>query len=294
MSVKKIVCLLLALVCCIPSLAYAARYRCVDIYDGTVSTDGVIFSAGDKITGGRGISLEIIYVDANGKQIDTGKGTIKSVEINGRKCGDWVFSGSSAMVLQIGNLIQGSFAFTMKPAYAAPDSEGYYKIFSDTYSGYIENKESSQGKKVKFSGRITESADGVCYVAVGDDAILAITAGENADIAAAVGDNVQCMGEVTDYALYNGVDVPIITCTEAKKLEYKPLSKDDTGEDVLKMKERMRELGYFLKDSKLSDSYNDTCVERVEMFQKNNSLPVTGIADADTLALLYSDSARSK
>ena len=53
MSIKKKVCLMLLLVCCLPSLAFAKSYKCMDIYENKISTSDIVFSAGDKITGGR-------------------------------------------------------------------------------------------------------------------------------------------------------------------------------------------------------------------------------------------------
>ena len=81
-------------------------------------------------------------------------------------------------------------------------------------------------------------------------------------------------------------DVPTIV--------YETLQRGNKSEDVLAMKERLRELGYFKKNADLSNSYNDSCVERVKQFQKVNGLPQTGIADHLTLSLLYSDAALPK
>lgn len=75
---------------------------------------------------------------------------------------------------------------------------------------------------------------------------------------------------------------------------YETLKRGSKGADVLAMKERLRELGYFKKNAELSDSYNDTCAERVKQFQKVNGLPQTGIADSQTLMLIYSDTALPK
>ena len=75
---------------------------------------------------------------------------------------------------------------------------------------------------------------------------------------------------------------------------YETLKRGSKGDDVLAMKERLQELGYFKQGAELSVSYNDTCAERVKQFQKVNGLPQTGIADHDTLTLLYSDAALPK
>lgn len=75
---------------------------------------------------------------------------------------------------------------------------------------------------------------------------------------------------------------------------YETLERGSKSVEVLSMKERLRELGYFKKNAELSDSYNDTCVERVKQFQKVNGLPQTGVADSLTLMMIYSDTALPK
>ena len=77
-------------------------------------------------------------------------------------------------------------------------------------------------------------------------------------------------------------------------VHYETLKKGSKGDDVLTMKLRLQELGYFKANADVSNVFNDTCVERVKQFQKKNGLRQTGIADHQTLALLYSDSALSK
>ena len=63
------------------------------------------------------------------------------------------------------------------------------------------------------------------------------------------------------------------------------------NDEVLEMKERLQELGYFRSGAELSNKYNDTCVERVALFQQVNGLTEAGVVDEQTLALLYSDTA---
>ena len=77
--------------------------------------------------------------------------------------------------------------------------------------------------------------------------------------------------------------------TESK---YTTLKSGSKGNDVVKMKEQMQELGYFKENASLSDQYNGTTTERVKLFQKANGLKQTGIADEETLKLLYSDKAK--
>ena len=75
---------------------------------------------------------------------------------------------------------------------------------------------------------------------------------------------------------------------------YETLKRGSKGPEVLAMKVRMQELGYFTAGAQLSENYNDTCVERVKQFQKRNGLPQTGVADHQTLSLLFSDAALPK
>lgn len=44
----------------------------------------------------------------------------------------------------------------------------------------------------------------------------------------------------------------------------------------------------------MTSEFNKTCVERVKQFQKRNGLKQTGVADPETLSLLYSDEAIAK
>lgn len=69
---------------------------------------------------------------------------------------------------------------------------------------------------------------------------------------------------------------------------YRTLGKGDKGEDVLLLKQRMRELGYFSTD-KLSSEYNDATAERVKDLQRKNGLTADGVASAELQALIFSD-----
>ena len=69
---------------------------------------------------------------------------------------------------------------------------------------------------------------------------------------------------------------------------HKTLQYGDQGDDVLKMKLRMQELGYYSVGASFSDLFNNICVERLKMFQAANGLPVTGVADCVTLERLFS------
>lgn len=65
----------------------------------------------------------------------------------------------------------------------------------------------------------------------------------------------------------------------------------DSGGDVLKIKQRLYELGYY--NSAISNNaYNATAVEKVAQFQKSNGLTATGVVDEATYLALFSSSAK--
>lgn len=102
-----------------------------------------------------------------------------------------------------------------------------------------------------------------------------------------------------DWGTYTGVDnskIWAVFCAVSDYIEesYETLRRGDNSEDVWNMKIRMQELGYFSANAALSYSYNSTCEERVRQFQAANGLPVTGVADHDTLKVLYSNYAKRK
>lgn len=73
----------------------------------------------------------------------------------------------------------------------------------------------------------------------------------------------------------------------AKERTYSQTAKKgDSDENVLKIKKRLQELGYYRADASLSEAYNDAMAERVKLFQENNGLEVTGEADSTTLRWL--------
>ena len=72
-------------------------------------------------------------------------------------------------------------------------------------------------------------------------------------------------------------------------LNYRVLYRGNRGQDVLSLKERLMELGYYRAGSAMGDDYNDICVERVKLFQRQNGFNQDGIATADVQAKLFSD-----
>ena len=61
----------------------------------------------------------------------------------------------------------------------------------------------------------------------------------------------------------------------------------DNSDEVLQIKQRMQELGYFSAGAELSGKFNSLMRERVQQFQQEHGLEATGRIDADFLAALY-------
>ena len=74
-------------------------------------------------------------------------------------------------------------------------------------------------------------------------------------------------------------------------LRYRVLYRGNTGEDVRALKERLLELGDYRAGSNMNDEYNDICIERIKMFQRQNGLSINGIATAEVQEKLFSDAA---
>ncbi len=60
------------------------------------------------------------------------------------------------------------------------------------------------------------------------------------------------------------------------------------GADVLKLKQRLYELGYY-KGNDLNDVFNSAVEDRIKKLQKNNKLKQTGIVDEELWGLIFSD-----
>lgn len=85
---------------------------------------------------------------------------------------------------------------------------------------------------------------------------------------------------------------PQITPSPTTEPSYTPLKQGNKGDDVMNMKKRLQELGYFSAGAEFSNQYNKTTTDRVKLFQKVNGLKQTGVADEATLKLLFSDKAK--
>ena len=84
-----------------------------------------------------------------------------------------------------------------------------------------------------------------------------------------------------------------LTMTEytADILLYRLLYRGNQGSDVIALKERLMTLGYYKDGSTMNNNYNETCVDRVKLFQRQNGLKEDGIATAEVQAKLFSDTA---
>jgi len=67
---------------------------------------------------------------------------------------------------------------------------------------------------------------------------------------------------------------------------YLECKKGDSGGNVLRIKERLQDLGYYRATATFDDDFNDTMVQRIKLFQENNSLEMTGKVDSSTAAKL--------
>lgn len=74
---------------------------------------------------------------------------------------------------------------------------------------------------------------------------------------------------------------------------FRTLQLGDTGEDVMALKQRMWELGYF-SSNKFAAEFNKTTRERLIELQKKNGLPADGIATPEVQALIFSDACLGK
>ncbi len=74
-------------------------------------------------------------------------------------------------------------------------------------------------------------------------------------------------------------------------LDYQVLEPGDRGKAVLRLKERLMELGYLRPGSTLNNVYNDILSERIAMFQRESGITEDGIASQELQAFLYSDRA---
>ena len=88
-------------------------------------------------------------------------------------------------------------------------------------------------------------------------------------------------------------DNPASSFTDAELSKYTTLSVDSKGNEVIKLKNRLYELGY-LNISDYSNIYSKKTAEYIKSFQKANKIKADGIATPVVQALLFSDKAIPK
>ena len=74
-------------------------------------------------------------------------------------------------------------------------------------------------------------------------------------------------------------------------LDYRVLNRGDKGDDVLRLKKRLQELGYIRGGSELTNVYNDVAAERMTLFQRQTGMTEDGVASQELQAYLFSDKA---
>lgn len=190
------------------------------------------------------------------------------------------------------------------PPKATADADGYYMITAANYQEYARNANAHFLEKIRFNGKVIQvversNRENVYRIAVDSNSdcmfYIEYTLPKGAS-RILEDDTVLVSG--TYYGMFSysttlgsKVTVPA-AIAETISESYKTLKQGSSGNDVVKMKKRMQELGYFSAGASLSNQYNATTTERVKLFQKANGLKQTGIADATTLMLLYSDNAK--
>ena len=70
------------------------------------------------------------------------------------------------------------------------------------------------------------------------------------------------------------------------------LQKGDEGDEVLKLQNRLKELGYLFVNA--TGTFAEGTEQSVKDFQLLNGMTVTGIADPETLQKIYSDDAKPR
>ena len=76
--------------------------------------------------------------------------------------------------------------------------------------------------------------------------------------------------------------------TEEELAQYTPVRKGEHRDDVREIKRRLYELGYYEKPNE-NGSFTESTARVIRYFQDDHGLPVTGIADRHTQAMLFDE-----
>lgn len=92
-----------------------------------------------------------------------------------------------------------------------------------------------------------------------------------------------------EYGLPETGEVDAATAAQLENAQYRILTSGDNGEDVSRLQNRLKELGYF--SQKATGKYRAITADAVKAFQRQNGLEITGTADVDTQRALFGDNA---
>lgn len=92
-----------------------------------------------------------------------------------------------------------------------------------------------------------------------------------------------------EYGLPETGEVDAATAAQLENAQYRILTSGDNGEDVFRLQNRLKELGYF--SQKATGKYRAITADAVKAFQRQNGLEITGTADVDTQRALFGDNA---
>lgn len=98
-------------------------------------------------------------------------------------------------------------------------------------------------------------------------------------------------GEMPSQNALEGVMAGVLT-EEVDLSQYKTLEVGYKGEEVIKLKQRMVELGYFKNESSVNNTFTASTPDYIKKFQEVNGLEPDGVADPEMQALFFSDKAR--
>ncbi|MBR5231446.1 MAG: phosphodiester glycosidase family protein [Clostridia bacterium] len=82
-------------------------------------------------------------------------------------------------------------------------------------------------------------------------------------------------------------------CAAQGETVYRNLVSGNSGDDVMAVKLRLKELGYYTT-SKFNANFTEAMIDVIKLFQKNNGLTQSGEADVYTQQVLFSDAAVKK
>ncbi len=110
--------------------------------------------------------------------------------------------------------------------------------------------------------------------------------------------HLQATGMVDEHTLAmleSGEALPghLTVSAELKALSRRHYQEGDEGQEISRLKGRMKKLGYYRPDAEYDGTYNATMTSRVKQLQTNNGLEATGVLDHRTLVELYSDGCKT-